>query len=376
MITRTSTPTGRGRSRLKAPDNIPQLWREPVAGFDPWANAPEGSWFDVDAAEACCAFFPNNLKLQQGEFAGVPFELERWQRQLVGYMFGWKMADGFRRFNELFLYVPRKNGKTTLGGGLLLILFTSDGEPAAQIYCAAADTDQAGIVFGEAESMVEQNEDMSAAIKILPSYRMMKYGRSVLRVLSSVAESKHGLNLHGYLVDELHAQKDNRLVEALETGTASRRQPMGMCLTTADHAGDTICNEKLDYARKVRDGILDQPHMLPIIYESAQDADWRDLEVWKAANPNYGVSLRPEYAVKMIAKATAEPSFLPSLKRLHLNIQTNLKTMWLPMSSWKACGGPLDDDAMRAADECYGGLDLASTSDITALALYWPETHE
>ena len=356
---------------MTPPDTIPEIWTKPIAGFDPWANAPEGSWFDVPAAESCCEFFPERLKLKEGEFAGEPFELEPWQKTITGYAFGWKLESGVRRFDEIFVYIPRKNGKTTWAAGLILLLFTSDGEPAAQVYCAAADTDQAAIVFNESHSMVQQDPEMNEVITVRESYRSMKFGNNILRVLSSTPKSKHGLNLSAYVVDEVHAQKNGDLIEAMETGTASRRQPLGIFLTTADHIGDTVCNEKLDYALKVRDGTLDDPSLLPVIYCADKDDDWRDLETWKKANPNYGVSLKPAYARKKINKAISAPSFLPTLKRLHLNIQTNKKESWLDMMSWNECPPRIPDSELTGLP-CHAGIDLGCTNDLTSLSLYFP----
>jgi len=293
---------------------------------------------------------------------------------IVGYLFGWKMADGSRRFTELFLYIPRKNGKTTLAAGLLILLFLFDGEPAAQVYCAAADTDQANIVFKEAASMIEQDPELSDAVKVIHSYKSMQHGNSIMKVLSSVSKTKHGLNLSGYVIDELHAQKDDSLVEALETGTGSRRQPLGIVLTTADYAGESVCNDKLSLAENVRDGKYPLPDLLPVIYKADKNDDWADMQTWKKANPNFGVSLKDSYARKQIAKAKLQPNYLHSLLRLNLNIQTNKKIMWEAMSEWQANNGKFDE-AELIEHPCYGAIDLGSTSDITVFLRYWPHNH-
>ena len=347
-------------------------WRRPVAGFDPWRD-PGGAKFHQEVARRVTGFFPEHFRHSKGEYAGQPFKLEPWQELVVGHTFAWKNPDGTRRFRKVFVYVPRKNGKSTLAAGLLLVIFTADGEAGAETYCAAADREQAALVFKESCSMVNQDPAPIQDVRVYTSYRTMEAAasNSVCRVLSSDAATKHGLNPHGYVVDEVHAQKKPDLMEVLETGVGARRQPLGIYLTTADFARPSPCNEMVDYARKVRDGIIDDPQFLPVIYEAAVDADWKSERVWKQANPNYGVSLKKEYMRQQCRKAQNNPSFENTFKRLHLNIQTEQETRWFSLDDWDAAGDACEVEDL-AGQECFGGLDLSNTMDITTIVLYFP----
>lgn len=353
---------------------IPKIWLEKLQGYDPWSNADE-YFFESKTANRVCNFFESNFKHSKGEFAGQSFKLERWQKQILGHLFGWKRKDGTRRYRKAFIYVPRKNGKTTLISAIGLLMLVADSEPGAEIYSAAADTDQASLVFKEASNMVRQNKELDEEIRIYDGYKAMKFEstQSYWKVLSSEAGTKHGLNPHAYIIDEVHAQKNSELMEVLETGTGARRQPLGIYITTADYARPSACNTLLNYARKVRDGIIDDPSYFPVIYEALIDTDdWKDKEVWKRVNPNYGVSIKPEYLESQFKKALEEPSYENTFKRLHLNMQTEQEKRWMKMEDWDGSGLPVKKEDLLGK-KCFAGLDLSSTSDITAFVLYFPE---
>ncbi len=354
--------------------SIAKLWLEPIQGYDPW-RSQRGATFDPRIARRVIKFFEGNFSHSKGEFSGKKFVLERWQKKVLGHTFAWKRPDGTRRYRKLFIYLPRKNGKTTMVAAMGLLMLTADDEPGAEIYCAAAETDQAAIVFKEASSMVRQNPDLDSEIRIYDGYKAMKFDAtgSYWKVLSSEAGTKHGLNPHAYIVDEVHVQKNSDLMEALETGVGARRQPLGVYLTTADYSGDSPCNRMVDYARKVRDGGVDDPEYLPVIYEALPDKDdWKDEEVWWRVNPNLGVSVKLDYLRSQFRKAIEEPSFENTFKRLHLNMQTEQERRWLKMEDWDGSGLTLDKAAL-AGRECFAGLDLSSTQDITAFVLYFPD---
>jgi phage terminase large subunit-like protein len=347
---------------------------EPIQGYDPWANAGNCK-FDAKIANSVIKAI-EGLRQHKGEFAGKPLKLEAWQRQIVGHMFGWKRPNGTRRFRRCFIFVPRKNGKTTMTAALGIVFLAWDGEPGAEVYSLAGEREQAAIVFKEASSMVEQDQDLSSAIEVFRGYKSMSVEetKSVWRVLSSDAGTKHGLNPHAYIVDEVHAQKKSELMETLETGVGSRRQPFGIYLSTADVSGPSPCNNLLEYARKVRDGVIADESFLPVLYEAATESDWKSEEVWKAANPNYGVSLKPEFIRSQCQKAIDEPSFENTFKRLHLNMQTEQEKRWLKIDDWDKCGsGDALTPEMLEGKRCFGALDLSSVSDITAFGLWFPD---
>lgn len=354
---------------------IPQRWLDRfklIPGFDPVATAGD-CWFDAEAADRAVAFFPAMLTHIEGAMAGQPFELGEWQAAVVGCVFGWKRPDGTRRFREVFLYVPRKNGKSTLCGGIVNLLGFCDDEPGAQLYSAAAEREQAALVFRQAKGMIAQNPELSSISKIYNSMKSIEYpGNGVYKALSADADTKHGFNTSGCVVDELHAHRSRDLVDVLATSMGSRRQPLLWSITTADFNRESICNEKYDYACKVRDGIIDDHAFLPVVYEATLEDDWKDPAVWHKANPNLGVSVSEEYLARECKRAQDQPSYENTFKRLHLNIRTQQDKRWMQMDAWDACGGRVDMRSLEGKS-CYVGVDLASTRDIAAAVLCFPE---
>lgn len=353
---------------------IPKIWTEPIQGYDPWKNSNE-FFFDAKAAKACCLRF-EDFSHMKGQWAGKPFILEPHQRKIIGHTFGWKRkSDGTRRYREVMLYEPKKNGKTQLAAGVALILLHDDGEPGAEVYCASGDIAQADIIFSAATYMVENNSELKEDIRILPGYKTMKYldTQSYWKVLSSEAKTKHGPNVHGLIIDELHIFRNDELIETLTAGTVSRLQPLTFYLTTADFAGPSVCNKMLDKARAIRDGKMDNPYFLPVIYETLPDThDWKDPKVWEMVNPNYGISVQESYFRKLFAEAQEDSSKENTFKRLHLNMQTEQERRWLKMEDWDSSGCILDKTDLLG-QECFGGLDLSSSQDITAFVLYFPK---
>lgn len=344
---------------------------KPLRGYDPVETAGECLFVEA-RAQKIVDFFQTALRHIEGEVAGKPFWLEDWQKWTLGNLFGWERPDGTRRYREAFIYVPRKNGKTPLCAGIVLYMTAFDGEPGAQVYSAAAEREQAALVYRHAQGMVLQHPVLARQFKTLRTQKLLEHHAtgSTYRALSADANTKHGLNAHCIIVDELHAHRDGDLVHTLETSMASRRQPLVVHITTADFYRESICNQKYDYAVRVRDGAITDEGFLPLIYEAASDADWTDPGVWSDANPNLSVSVKANYLARECEKAKAEPSYLNTFLRLHLNVRTNADVAWLDMGQWDAC-----DAEPEPAGPCYFGLDLAKTTDQTALAAYWPETH-
>lgn len=371
---RASTPSS------SAPE-IPAKWRELfrlIPGYDPIASAPAGAWFDADTADKCVLFFETYLSHIEGQIAGQPLRLEPWQQAIVGCAFGWKLADGTRRYREVFQYVPRKNGKSTMLGGLVNLVAFCDDEPGGQIYSAAAEREQAALVYRQAKGMILNNPELSAGVKLYATFKSIEYPNGVVyKALSADADTKHGFNSSFICSDELHAHRSRDLIDVLQTSTGSRRQPMLWHITTADFDRESICNEKYDYACKVRDNGGDperpgfDPAFLPVIFEAKPDADWTDPAVWRRANPNLNVSVSEDYLRRECQRAKETPTYLNTFKRLHLNIRTTNDVAWLLMEKWDACGGPVDEAAL-AGRRCYGGLDLSSKIDITAWSMVFP----
>lgn len=323
--------------------------------------------FDPVAAFAAEFFFEGMLVHIEGPLAGQPFVLEPWQRELVRELFGRKLPDGRRQYSTLYLEVPRGNGKSTFAAGLALYLLTVEGEQSAKIYGAAADKAQAAIVFETAEKMVEASPQLAKGITAYRN-KTMEFAESGSKyiVLSSEAYTKHGLNPSGIIFDELHAQPNRDLYDVLVTAMGKRAQPLMVMITTAGYDRNSICWEQHEYARKIIDGTISDPTWLARIYAADAEDDWTSPAVWAKANPNYGVSVREEFLRQQCASALQSPAYQNTFRRLYLNQWTQQENRWIDMAAWDGCGGALPDLAGR---RCFGGLDLASTTDIAALVL-------
>lgn len=347
-----------------------------LPGYDPWRGASDYI-FDEATAKDAIDFFGDMLTHVEGKWAGHPFKPEPWQQAIVGNLFGWKSKrTGLRRYREALLYVPRKNGKTNLVGGTINYIFHCDNEPGAQIYLAAAERDQASLCFNIAAQMNYANPELISRCDIYPGRKQMTMKphlcdgkQSEVKAISADANTKHGFNIHAAVIDELHAQPNRDLVDVLQTGTVSRAQPIIFHVTTADFDRPSICNEKHDYACKVRDGIINDPSFLPAIWEATIEDDWKHPDTWRKANPNFDVSIPHEYMARECQKAIDSPAYENTFKRLHLNIKTQQDVRWLSMDRWDRTDSELP---ILDGRPCIAGLDLASTSDLSAFVLFFP----
>lgn len=358
-----------------------------VPKYDPFAES-EGCWFDPVAAQAALDFFPECIRHAEGELAGHSFILQPWQQSVVANLFGWKRFDSLgrevRRYRECLIYVPRKNGKSPWVAALGLYILFCDKENGAQCYVAAGEREQAGMLFRHAKFMVENEPELMSRCDIYggqaaagQSKSIVKKDGSFLRVISADADTKHGGNTHLAMIDELHVQPNRNLVDVLRTSMSSqnRKQPLFIYITTADFARESICNEVHRHACKVRDGEKSDPAFLPVIYEAAKDADWTDPKVWAAANPNLGVSKSIDYMDRECKLAQQDPASLNTFLRLDLNIQTDTDVCAIPMDKWELGNVPIDETHLWGR-ECMAGLDLSSTTDITAFVMLFKPRFE
>lgn len=371
---RTGSRSGSG-PRFSGGLKIPKKWVDiilAIPGYDPIKTAGN-CYFDVPTAEMAISFFPNCLSHVKGKLAGKPFKLEKWQKAIVANIFGWKRPDGTRRYREVFIYVPRKNGKTTVAAGIVNLILFTDNEPGAEIYSAAADRDQARLVFDQAAGMVRNEDRLYSRGTVYQKAIVRNDGTGSYKPISADANTKHGYNVHAAIIDELHAQPNRDLVDALTTATGARKQPLIIHITTADFDRPSICNEKHDYAIKVRDGIIDDRSFLPVIYEMTVEDDWTKKRNWKKANPNLGISVARAYLEREFKRAQEVPAYENTFKRLHLNMKTEQAVRWLPLEKWDECGVIEIPDNQLNLVEWYAGLDLASTTDIAAFVLYSPD---
>lgn len=367
-------------TRAPIATRVPHPPRELVAGTPERAAmfareqlrvGPAGTWFDARAGTVAVAFFERLLHHVKGEWSGEPFRLQGWQREMVGELFGWKRPDGTRRYRRAYIEIPRKNGKSTLAAGIGLLLLFADDEPGAEIYSAAADRDQAAIVFDVAKQMVEGSPQLQRLAEAFKRAITVPSTASTYRVLSADAYTKHGLNAHGVIFDELHAQPNRELWDVLTTSMGARRQPLLVAITTAGYDRESICWEQHEYARQVLAGLIEDPSFYGFIAAADETDDWTDPAIWAKANPGLGVSVKLDYLEQECRRAQASPAYQNTFRRLHLNQWTQQETRWLDLAAWDRCGQAVNADEL-AGRRCYAGLDLASTTDIAALSLVFP----
>ena len=318
-------------------------------------------------------FFEKWLRHSKGKFAKQPFLLLDWQKEMLAELFGWvRVADDLRRYRVAYISTAKKSGKSTLLAGIGLYLLVMDGENGAEVYGAAADREQASVVFREAASMVRASPLLSQQLEVIDSRRTIAYRKeaSFYRVLSADAFRAEGLNIHGLLFDELHAQKDRRLWDALRYGGAAREQPLLCSITTAGYDRKGICYEQYQYAKAVAANWRYDPTFFSCIHEMEADADWKDPDVWPQANPSWGVTIRPDDFALDAKEAEQSPTKLNSFLRYRLNTWTTSDVRWLSPESWQQGSVPLRDFGDRPV---YAGLDLATTYDLSALVLVCPD---
>lgn len=343
-------------------------------------------YFDASLSERAVDFFPRFLRHSKGRHRGKPFVLEPWQARIVRIVFGYRWragygeAEGSRVVRQLWLEVARKNGKSTFLAGLALLLLIADGEGSPEIYGAAADTEQASIIFREASTMVSQSPELSKHVEAMKTAMVCPKLDGTYRVLSGVPQGKHGLNPSGLIVDEVHELQGRDLVDTLHTATGARTQPLEAYATTAGYDRKTICWELHEIAVRVGRGELDDPSFLPIIFAAEESDDWSEPQTLAKANPSLGVAVRLSYLLGELKRARETPGYTNTFRRLHLNQWTETATKWLDMTvHWPACRGPLDwreMDAALAGRRCWGGMDLAKVRDFSAWLLVFPPEGE
>lgn len=361
------------------PDLLQRIADARAAGWAEWIRCEaderavaDGCWFDIRAAERVRTFFRQFLRHSKGQWAGQPFELLDWQwERIVAPLFGWMRADGTRRFRRGYIEVPKKNGKSTLFSGFSLYLLAGDREPGAEIYSAAVDRDQAGIVYNEAANMVDCSPALSSRLRVVRSTKRITFQRtrSFYKALSADVPAKEGLNAHGVLVDELHAQKNRELWDTLRYAGASRRQPLNLAVTTAGFDRLSICWEQHEYAQHVLTGLIQDSAFFAFIAAAEPDDDWTDPEIWKKANPSYAITVSADQFAEDCKEAQESPAKENSFRRYRLNQWTEQEVRWLNMDKWDACAAAPTDWADRFV---FAGLDLSSTTDLSALILVCP----
>lgn len=334
-------------------------------------HLPEGAWYDEAAADRAVAFF-GLINLVEGKGAGERWQLMPWMEyEIIRPLFGYKRADGTRLYRTCWVEVPRKNAKTTLAAGIALYGLVADGEPAAQVIMGARDRMQARVCFELARKMVDASPALRKRCRAVRSYIEHAKSGSVLRAVSADAAGQHGLNAHVAVIDEVHAHRDRELWDVLATSVGARAQPIVFGITTAGvYDPFSIAWEQHDYTLRVASGDIIDASFLGVIYGAEKDADWKNPDVWRAANPSLGTTITEDYLREEVVRATVSPARQTTFRQLHLGVWTSEVQRWIDPDAWKACGEPYRE---RNPDgPVFAGLDLSSTTDISALVLLHP----
>ena len=333
--------------------------------------------FDVQKADHAVNFI-NCLKHTKGRWRGVPFELLPWQDTIIRDVFGTVKENGYRQYNTAYVEIPKKNGKSELAAGIALYMTCGDGEWGAEVYGCASDRQQASIVFDVAVDMVDQCPALKKRIKPVMSVKRLVYKptNSFYQVLSAEAYTKHGLNVHSVIFDELHAQPNRDLFDVMTKGSGdARTQPLFFLITTAGTDRNSVCFEQHQKAEDIILGRKIDPTFYPVIYGASEDADWSSEQIWHQANPSLGHTIDVEKVRNAWLSAKDNPAEENLFRQLRLNQWVKQSTRWMPMDKWDLCNHPVDVKALKGR-ECYGGLDLSSSIDITAFVLVFPPQNE
>ena len=337
----------------------------------------EDSYYDDELAQFAVMFI-ESLCHTKGTWAGKPFKLLDWQRQIIQDLFGIVKPNGYRQFNTAYIEIPKKNGKSELAAAVALLLCCGDGEQRAEIYGCAADRGQATIVFDVAADMVRMCPALNRRCKILASQKRIIYTptNSFYQVLSAEAYSKHGFNIHGVVFDELHTQPNRKLFDVMTKGSGdARMQPLYFLITTAGTDTNSICYETHQKAKDILEGRKIDPTFYPVIYGAGEDEDWTDPKVWIKSNPSLGETIGMDKVEAACESAKQNPGEENSFRQLRLNQWVKQAVRWMPMDKWNACAFPVNEEMLEGR-VCYGGLDLSSTTDLTSFCLVFPPEDE
>lgn len=321
-------------------------------------------------ADNLCAFI-ERMPHVKGTLARQLITLEPWQMFILSTVFGWVKSDGNRRFRRCYIEVPRGNAKSTLSSAVGLYMLAADQEGGAEVYSVATTRDQARIVFGDAQMMARLSPGFRKrfAVNIAAHNMHVLATGSKFEPLSAEGSTMDGLNVHFGCVDELHAHKTRTVYDVVETGTGKRDNSLLWVITTAGSNRAGICYEVRSFVTKVLDSVFEDDAQFGIIYGLDDGDDWTSEEALIKANPNWGISVRPDVLLSLQGKAMQLPSAVNNFKTKHLNEWVNANTAWMDMRAWDGCaehGLNIED---YAGQPCWIGLDLASKTDIAALVV-------
>lgn len=328
--------------------------------------------YDAEAGDRIC-WFIEHLTHVKGELAGQEIKLEPWQVFILHTTFSWKTTEGIRRFRRVYIEVPRGNGKSSLSSGVALFCLCGDREPGAEVYSFATTRDQAKIVFGDAKEMARQNSKLKRAfdLQVLATSLYVPKTNSYFQAKSAEGSTLDGLNTHLAVIDELHAHKTRAVYDVVETSLGKRRNSLMWVITTAGFDTAGICYEVRSFVKQILNKEAQDESQFGIIYGLDEGDDWTSEEALQKANPNWGVSVRPEIITSLQAKAIARPSAANNFKTKHLDVWCSAASSWMDMPAWNLCWRSIALSDFEGFD-CYMGLDLGAKNDLTAKVLVFP----
>jgi phage terminase large subunit-like protein len=342
-----------------------------------------GLFFSDKAADRAVAFFEEFLRHWKGRWNGQPFILEPFQEFVIRSLFGWKYsATGLRRYRFAYLQCARKQGKTELAAGVGLLGTVGDREAGAEVYSAATKRDQAKLTFDAAARMARRSDDLVEFVKIFGGFPQSKTNNisceelgSYFEPLAADDEKLDGLGPHFLIADELHKWKGRGLYDVLESGQGARTQPLFFQITTPGVGREGVCREQREYVERILEGDVADDEYFAYVCEPDEGDDFKKPTTWEKANPNIGVTVTYDDLAKERDRALASPGRINAFMRYKCGMWTEQLDRWLNMERWRACGGRFDEEILLGR-ECYIGLDLSSTTDLTAEVLWFPPVEE
>ena len=335
------------------------------------------SHYDKKKADRAVTFI-ENLCHTKGKWAGTPFWLLPWQEQLIRDIFGIVKPDGNRQFRTAFVEICKKVGKSELAAAVALYLLYADNEPSAEVYGAAADRQQASIVFDVAKQMIEMSPALMKRSKLMgATKRIVNYSNAgYYQVLSAEVGGKHGFSVSGLVFDEIHTQPNRQLYDVLTKGSSDARQnPLHFIITTAGNDRHSIAYELHTKAVDILEGRRVDPTFYPVVYGLKDDEDWEDEENWYKVNPSLGYTVDIERLRDAYREAKQNPADEVTFKWLRCNMWVSSTVAWIPDAIYMRGNESIEAASLEGRD-CYAGLDLSSTGDITALVLIFPPRDE
>lgn len=341
--------------------------------------------FNLDRAERACRFV-EALPHVKGKWSGQNIKLEPWQCFIICNLFGWEtkkkqpVAEGhhpyLRRFKKAFVFVPRKNGKTTLASSIGLLMLTVEAEPGAEVYCGATSMDQANEVFRPAKAMAQKSEFLQQEyqIEVFASSIVLEQGLSFFQRI--IGKPGEGQSPYCAIHDEYHEHQTSEQVDSMATGQGARQEPLQFIITTAGTDISSPCKDFDDYTRKVLEGIFEDDRLFALHFCIDEGDNWEDFDIWVKVNPNYGVSVDEDFLKEKLQEAKQRATQQNINRCKHLNQWMNVSTSWMNTTVFKKCV----DNTLKAEDfagePCYVGLDLARKIDMASrVKLFKRENH-